>query len=454
MTLSVISSARSWLPFLLRPQNSLKSLIECWSSYDPPAWESQLELVNSGIKLGLDILIPTLLLCLVGSFLPSPSLGASIDADGLPSFLVQKSMVDVFSPSTSALASLPPTSTSSATIRYSLSSNFDLTYLLRLITLSIISPITMDVIFNHFAPILIQVFSRLKFVLMSRNGPDASTKAALLQRVRMGRAIRRHAYDLYLPPKSSDAAKLDHITSLLFFPGFGIHHSAYADVAGSISDYGVPVTVVSLEPFRLAHKALGGGMDDVRRLIKSAGKEVAKYYKHMHGENVDNEKNSIGNEERDGNIIVEWALGGHSMGGYNALQLAEELIKTDPPSVLLHDGSISRVGSQIVAWAAGTVVEGVPNLLEAGSPSQLRIFILLASNDEFAKFSSQQQKHQLLSKLPKTSRLETIQGANHSGFSSYDAASKKGSAFDGPRDITLEAQHKEASSRTARFLLS
>ena len=169
---------------------------------------------------------------------------------------------------------------------------------------------------------------------------------------------------------------------------------------------------------------------------------------------MDNEKNSIGNEERDGNIIVEWALGGHSMGGYNALQLAEELIKTDPPSVLLHDGSISRVGSQIVAWAAGTLVEGVPNLLEIGSPSPLRIFILLASNDKFAKFSSQQQKHQLLSKLPKTSRLETIQGANHSGFASYDAASKKGSAFDGPRDIPLEDQHKEASSRTARFLLS
>jgi len=252
---------------------------------------------------------------------------------------------------------------------------------------------------------------------------------------------------LYLPPKPNEATELDRIPSLLFFPGFGIHCNAYADVAGKISDSGIPVIVVSLEPFRLAHKALGGGMNDVRRLIKSAGSDVAKHYKNIHGEK--NGKNDVSSDEGiDKNIIVEWALGGHSMGGYNALRLAEELIQTSPPSILLRDGSISRVGSQIVVWAAGTVVENVPNLLT----SSLRVLVLLASNDMFATFSSPQQKLQFLSKLPKKRRIETIEGGNHSGFASYDAA-QKSNQFNGPRDIPLETQHEEASSRTAHFLL-
>jgi len=396
-------------------------------------------------------MIPSLLLCLVGSVLPSPSLGGSIDTDGLHSFLLQKSMVDAFSPYTSALASSPPTLTYSGKIQHSLMSNFDLPYLLRLLTLSIISPVTLDALFNYFTPVLIQVFSRLRFILLSRKGPDASTKAALLQRVQTGRAVRRHGYDLYLPPKSRDAADLELITGLIFFPGFGIHHSAYADIIGRISDCGTPVIVVSLEPLRQAHRALGAGVDDVRRLIKSGGKEVANYYKHMRGEY--NGTNSISNTVIDRNIVVEWAIGGHSMGGYGALQITDELMKSSLPSILLHDGSITRVGSQIVAWAAGTDVEGVPNLLENGSSSPPSILVLLASNDKIAKFSSQQQKFLLLSKLPKTSRLETIKGGNHSGFASYDTAAKN-SPFDGPRDIPLEAQHEEASSRTTRFLLS
>jgi len=314
----------------------------------------------------------------------------------------------------------------------------------------------MDLLFHHFAPIFIQVFSRLKVVLMSHKGPDASTKAALLERVRAGRVVRRHAYDLYLPPKTTDA-KLDPITSLLFFPGFGIHHSAYADVASQISDYGIPVTVVSLEPLRLAHLKLGGGMDDVRSLIKSAGKEVVEYCKNnMQENNLDIEGNSGGNIK--GNIIVEWAIGGHSMGGYNTLQLAEELVQPDcePPLVLLDDGSTSRVGSQIVVWAAGNIVESVPNLRKAESSLPLRVLILLASNDSIAKFSSRQQKRDFLSKLPKKSRLDTIKGGNHSGFASYDTTREKSSTFliNGLRDIPLKSQQEEAARRTANFLLT
>ena len=122
--------------------------------------------------------------------------------------------------------------------------------------------------------------------------------------------------------------------------------------------------------------------------------------------------------------------------------------------MLLRDGSISRLGSQIVIWAAGTTVQIVPNLKKTRSSIPLRVLVLLASNDGIAKFSSRQQQRELLSKMPKRSRLATIKGGNHSGFASYDGASKKVNIMDGTRGISLDSQHKEAARQTANFLLT
>ena len=363
--------------------------------------------------------------------------------------------------SSSSIQSLTP-----LFIHQSLLSNFDPLYLLRLTVLSIISPVSIDVIFRHFTPIMMQALSRLRVVLKSRKGPDASTKVALLEQVKAGRVVQRHGYDLYLPPRqtmSIGTKKFSSIIkSLIFFPGFGIHHEAYADVAIQIAEYGIPVAVVSLEPLRLAHAKFGGSTDDVRRITKSASKDVVWYYKRNHILNnndvIDDKDNSV--EQKDESIIVEWEIGGHSMGGYNALQLAKDLLQSKdvPPSIKLKDGSVSRIGSHIVVWAAGNMVEIVPYLQSpaTSSPSQLRVLILLGSNDNIAKFTSHQHKRQLLSRLPRKSKMETIKGGNHSGFASYDEASERSSTFlmNGPRDITLKSQHEQASRRTVDFLLN
>ena len=200
-----------------------------------------------------------------------------------------------------------------------------------------------------------QALSRLKVVLKSRKGPDANTKVALLGQVKAGRVLQRHGYDLYLPPPQTMAIgtkkKADNnsiIKSLLFFPGFGIHHEAYADVAIQISEYGIPVAV-SLEPLRLANAKFGGSMDDVRRITKSASKDVVWYYTRNH---ILNNNDVV--ERKDESIIVEWEIGGHSMGGYNALQLAEDLLQSKdvPPSIKLKDGSVSRTSRQ-KKWESG-----------------------------------------------------------------------------------------------------
>lgn len=434
---SIISNTLSWTPLLIRPRKSLENIVECFRFYDASVWNANLELFESGLKLGMDILLPALLLSLVGSILPtSVGVGGPIPVGGFPPFL------DAFSPYTShssALSSSPRSRTPYVPKYPFLTLGFDLNYLMRCIALSIASPIAIDLLLHNFAPILIQAFSRLRVVLLSHKGPDASTKVALSKRVQTGRAICRRAYDLYFPPKSVCGPKIDCITSLLFFPGFGVHHSAYADVCAQISDYGIPVVVVSLEPLRLAHKNLGGGIEDVRRLIQLAGDDLVQYYKQL---------------QDDRNISFEWALGGHSMGGYNALQLAEVLQANSGDtirSVMLKDGSISRIGSDIVAWASGTTALSFPDL----SSSSFRVFILLATNDAIARISSRQQKQQIVSKLPKRTKLVKIKGGNHSGFASYDdASSKSGTTLvNGPRHITLESQQKEASSLTASFLL-
>lgn len=284
--------------------------------------------------------------------------------------------------------------------------------------------------------------ARLMVVVMNRKDGDVSAKAIISQRVRSGRAKRRRGvYDLYLPQNDKLRIKRGRETlvpSLILFPGFGIHHSAYAEVAARISDSGIAVAVVSLEPLRLAHEALGGGIDDVRRIIRLAGEDVSRYYNNY------------------SELIIEWSVGGHSMGGYNSLQLAEAiLIEQETPSVVLKNKkSVSQIGLDIVVWAAGNLVDIVPKLRINKRPP-LRVLILNGTNDGIVRMDPK-LKRKLLSKLPKsTTEMRTIKGANHSGFASYDAASKKSTtfSFNGERTITLNEQHEEVCSQTVRFIL-
>ena len=418
-------------------------MVRCFASYDP-SWSQSLELMSSGMKIGLTMLLPTIALILIGSILPSSTTTATIDNYGDGGRLLSPSLVNSFSPYISQAASLAlPTTTATSN-----NNDIDVQYIGRLGTLSLLSPVTYDIVFHHFLPILKMTISRLIVVLMSRKSSDESCRTILSQRVRSGRVKRRRGdYDLYFPPKDNKLrikrSGKTLIPSLVFFPGFGIHHSAYADVAARMSDAGIAVAVVSLEPLRLAHEALGGGIDDIRRLIRLAGEDISSYYNYK--------DNSSG-------LIIEWSLGGHSMGGYNSLQLAEAIEQqshSESTSVILKNKkSISRVGLDIIVWAAGNLVDIMPNLRINKRPP-LRVLLLNGTNDGIVKISPK-QKRQLLSKLPKsTTELRTIKGANHSGFASYDTASMKSStfSFNGHRTITLEEQQKEACSQTVRFIL-
>jgi hypothetical protein len=148
----------------------------------------QLGILDSGLKLAVNILLPALLLSLIASFVPSSCLGATVSVGKLPP------CIDVFSPYTPHSLALSHSSlhSTSGAKNHSLFSSFDPKHLVRCLLLSMVSPITIDILLRNFAPILIQILSRLQTVLLSRKGPDIRTKLFLLERVRMGRAIRRH----------------------------------------------------------------------------------------------------------------------------------------------------------------------------------------------------------------------------------------------------------------------
>ena len=98
---SIISNTLSWTPLLIRPRKSLENIVECFRFYDASVWNANLELFESGLKLGMDILLPALLLSLVGSILPtSVCVGGPIPVCGFPPFL------DAFSPYTSHSSAL------------------------------------------------------------------------------------------------------------------------------------------------------------------------------------------------------------------------------------------------------------------------------------------------------------------------------------------------------------
>lgn len=474
--------ARSWLPILLRPHTFAQKLMRCFAIYEAETWDPLLESYKEGTKLAWDMLIPTLLLGLWGARSSPSSMTAAIGGVDHESLVRTLSPYLLVAPWDS-----PATSSTSAGILPTM----DPSLLLRFYLLSLLSPVPFHILSRHFLPICRALIVRLAVVFSNHRGPDRSASNELAARVSSGRVVRRHDYDLFLPPPTTSLPEEDangatisrarsgvsngalaygkaqlgrrnmqRVPALLFFPGYGIHHAAYASVASRLSDAGITVAVVSLEPFRLAHDLLGAGMKDVLRLIALAGRDVVR---HRHGAT---HNQSVPEVQP---VAVEWALGGHSMGGYAALQLGEELLRMrdvgdeDHICKIWNDGSIARLSNQLVIWGAGTLAGGFPRLVD-DSPSSdrrssrlesirtlppLSVLILLASNDPIASLPKDKgERMAVLSKLPRdTTVLHTIEGGNHGGFASY-----KDSGFDGPRDIPLEVQHVEACSQTVRFL--
>ena len=266
---------------------------------------------------------------------------------------------------------------------------------------------------------------------MSRNRLTAfkSARNLLLDRVGKGRARRGKSYDLFLPPEKEDGGEEDEASAatpppsvsvgLIFFPGATVDHTAYASIAAALSDEGIVVAVVNLEPLRCATDVSGADVRDALRIMY----EVI-------------ESGSVVPAGR----ISEWALGGHSMGSNAAFNLAVKM----RPGI-----------SKLVLWEG----LGKPEHMD-GTLLDAKIDAVIINTTEDGLLKSQQQAFEASKlKLPPEegnkrggkSRFIWIEGGNHSGFGHYGP--QIWPKRDNERSITLEKQQSICVKETANFLL-
>lgn len=233
-----------------------------------------------------------------------------------------------------------------------------------------------------------------------------SARNNLSESLRSGRAARKDRYDIYIPECALVRGEVNH--GIIFFPGALVDHTAYSIVASRLSDAGILVAVMNLEPYRLA--------------MSKAGVDKTNVLKAMYGV-ID-----------DGCVVKEWAIGGHGLGAEYAMNLIQELM----PGM-----------SKLVLWGIGSAPSGVVGTLK-GRKADVIAFV--GDNDTSFRQSSQESKEKFRSKLESTGRSEfvVIRGGNHCGCAHYGPQTWP--AGDGDRTITLDEQQRILVNNTVAFL--
>jgi ADP-ribosylation factor GTPase-activating protein 1 len=247
--------------------------------------------------------------------------------------------------------------------------------------------------------------------------PFKSAQNLLASKLEEGRAIRTESYDIFLPPPTvgdsdngdSDSDS-DATSGLILYPGWGINHTAYAPIASKLSEAGILVVVLSMEPYRAS--------------VLPTQVEIERYLRVMY--EIISEVDLR---------VKEWAVGGHAFGA----QLAMKIAKATTPGT-----------SRLVIWGCGSrpIDYGAANL---ATTKKLEVLVLNGSEDKTIRKLSEAQQTDFRNLLPKSSTFyRTIPGGNHNGFGHYERY--KSYKYDGVRTITLDEHQAIAVEETARFL--
>uniref|UniRef100_A0A7S4IVL5 Arf-GAP domain-containing protein n=1 Tax=Odontella aurita TaxID=265563 RepID=A0A7S4IVL5_9STRA len=277
-------------------------------------------------------------------------------------------------------------------------------------------------------PLLKVLTTTLSLSDLMANKRHASFKSArnhLVDLMREGRAERRDEYDLYLPPPRPAEKKKDGddknptVPGFILIPGAMVEHTAYSFVASALSDQGIVVAVLNLEPYRLLPVT-----SDTKAALKIMYDIVAR-----------------GADGYD--VSTEWAVGGHSAGAGAAHNLALGM----KPGV-----------TKLIKWGCGGA-DGHVGTLHDDSTSPVDCLVINGSEDGVVNFTKKAKGKRgyrdFLNLMPpenggtsgRTTYVE-IKGGNHSGFAHYGPQT-----MDGTRTITLDEQQKIVIKETADFLL-
>lgn len=249
-----------------------------------------------------------------------------------------------------------------------------------------------------------------KQFIKNRKEALPTAKLTLLQRMQARRVDHQKRFDVHLPPplEDSDDSGPQQVPGLIFLPGALVEHRAYANLAALLSDQGIVVAVVSLEPIRFATKHAGAGPDDVYW-------PVVDYMARHHKDKV---------------AVKDWAIGGHSMGGTAAFNLVEDV---NP--------------KKLVLLASGTAGEKTASLKQ----SSVQILSISASKDALVNAWPSMVKKFKDKMVPPGTKFEVIKGGNHAGFGHYGTQTFP--MPDGKRTIPRSEQQMQAVELAASFLL-
>ena len=256
-----------------------------------------------------------------------------------------------------------------------------------------------------------------KFV-RHRHPALSTAQDLLLERIQCGRAKRTSTCDIYFPASTKTSKSI----GLLFYPGALVNHTAYSSIAASLSDEGILVVVLSLEPVRFVCN-----LSTAREMTLQALKAVPTEWD-----------------------TKEWVLAGHSAGATLALNLA---VENDAHPIN------TRI-SKVVVCGAGRNEIGSGGSLR-GNATPFRALVVNGSEDNLVKSVGEKDHNEFVNHLlpPNedqegdeslgSTRFVTIEGGNHSQFADYP-----GSFMDGVASIPANQQQRLFVETTCKFLLS
>jgi len=285
--------------------------------------------------------------------------------------------------------------------------------------LAILSPMNLATIYES-RFIISSIHQLLIFSCIFRRVTDQHAYQVLKERIIAGRAISTQRFDLYLPPTNCTYSNEPSKKGFILLPGANVEYRAYSPVAALISDTGIPVAVMSMEPLRYTFRSLGSNAHSISQIAHCASSMIAK--------TTDQKFH-----------IKSWIVGGHSMGGFAAMNLISEL--QHYPTTKPWNLSTTK----IVCWASGTFRELVPDLSTCKDLKALFVFgkrdLIAAPNRACFNFLAQKI-------YPNRLVIKCIPGADHSGFAAYKADPKTS----GIRTISLNEQHQTVAAITSDFI--
>lgn len=277
----------------------------------------------------------------------------------------------------------------------------------RIIVPYLLSPWTVVLSWRTLKPFR-QIVAASKQFLQKRAHVNNDAWACLASRIQSQRAYRTYSYDVYLPKKNNQLQR-----AILFLPGAGVPHEAYAHPAALLSDAGYLTVVVGMEPHLLATRGLGSDAKRIRRIQRQ----------------VESSQHS--------SAIQEWSLAGHSLGSFAATQLAR------PLGIAI-----------VVMWGSAPFVDYVADDLKGSTDgtavldNSIHVLVVQASKDFLVnQVATPELTVAFWEKLPPNARKHEVFGGTHAGFADYTSLSNEEQG-----DISTVEQHEEVVRVTADFL--